>query len=72
MALAGEIAMDESEQLSRLIAEIYDAALDRSLWLSVLEKTCGFVNGQTAGLLAQHPRQGRAQFFSNGERNRNF
>ncbi len=42
--------MDESEQLSRLIADIYDAALDPSLWESVLEKVCGFLPGGAAML----------------------
>jgi len=49
--------MDDIEQLSWLIGEIYDAALDRSLWLAVLEKTCEFVNGQTATLSAQSATQ---------------
>src|SRR5690242_9704908 len=55
--------MDESEQVSELIGDIYDAALDRSLWPSVLETTCRFVNGQTAGLVAQRPAQGKAHFY---------
>jgi hypothetical protein len=30
--------MDEVERLSALIGDIYDAALDSSLWLGALEK----------------------------------
>ena len=55
--------MDEVELISELIGGIYDAALDRTLWLSVLERTCAFVNGQTAALMAQWPAQGKAQFY---------
>jgi DNA-binding CsgD family transcriptional regulator len=55
--------MDEVEVISQLIGGIYDAALDPTLWLSVLERTCAFVNGQTAALMAQWPVQGKAQFY---------
>jgi hypothetical protein len=34
--------MQESAQLSALIAEIYDAVLDRSLWPSALKKASAF------------------------------
>ena len=44
--------MNELEQVSMLIGDIYDAALDRALWGNVLEQTCQFVNGYNAGLLA--------------------
>ncbi len=44
--------MGELEQVSALIGDIYDAALDPALWSSVLEQTCQFVNGCNAGLLA--------------------
>lgn len=55
--------MQESEHVSRLIGDIYDAALDRGLWPSVIEKTCGFISGQSGALLAQRPSDGKAQFF---------
>lgn len=42
--------MDEVEQLSGLIGEIYDAALDPSLWNRLLPKTVDFVGGSGAGL----------------------
>jgi DNA-binding CsgD family transcriptional regulator len=54
---------DKAAEVSSLIGDIYDAALDRSLWRSVLEKTCGFVAGQSGALLAQGPTQSQAQFF---------
>lgn len=44
--------MDEIELISYLIGDIYDAALDRSVWQTVLQKTCEFVRGQTAMLVA--------------------
>jgi DNA-binding CsgD family transcriptional regulator len=42
--------MDESERLSALIGDIYDAALDSSLWVGVLKKCAGFVGGVAASL----------------------
>lgn len=55
--------MHESEHVSRLIGDIYDAALDRQLWSSVIEKTCGFISGQSGALVAQRTSDGKAQFF---------
>lgn len=55
--------MDEAEQVSSLIGDIYDATLDRSLWPKVLERTCGYVGGQSGALLAMSPTQSAAQFF---------
>jgi DNA-binding CsgD family transcriptional regulator len=55
--------MDESAQISLLIGDIYDAALDRGLWPSVLEKTCEFVVGQSGALMAQPVAQSKANFF---------
>jgi PAS domain-containing protein len=43
--------MSEAEQLSALIGDIYDTALDRPLWIDVLRKAAQFVGGQGAGLL---------------------
>ena len=42
--------MSEAEQLSALIGDIYDAALDSTLWVGVLENTARFVGGPAAGL----------------------
>jgi DNA-binding CsgD family transcriptional regulator len=55
--------MDESEQTSQLIGEIYDAALDRALWPSVLERTSRFVQGACAAIVAQNPIADSAQFY---------
>ena len=45
--------MDEAQQVSTLIAGIYDAALDPSLWPVVLRKASGFVNGSAASLFSK-------------------
>jgi DNA-binding CsgD family transcriptional regulator/PAS domain-containing protein len=59
---------DETAQLSYLIGNIYDAALDPTLWPSVLEITCGYIEGVTAVLVSQDSAQLSAQFhFSWGD-----
>lgn len=40
----------ESAALSSLIGDIYDAALDPSLWIRTLEHSCAFVGGSSAVL----------------------
>jgi hypothetical protein len=40
----------EASTLSELIGDIYDAALDPSLWLQALERSCAFVGGSSAVL----------------------
>lgn len=45
--------MDEAERLSALIGDIYDAALDPSLWVAALGKTRTFVGGSAAALYAK-------------------
>jgi DNA-binding CsgD family transcriptional regulator/PAS domain-containing protein len=52
MALAS-CAMREAEQLSSLIGDIYDAALDPSLWIGVLAKCAQFVGGPAAVLFSR-------------------
>ena len=47
--------MDQAEQLSELIGEIYDAALDPSLWSDVLGKCGRFVGGPVAAIFAKSP-----------------
>jgi DNA-binding CsgD family transcriptional regulator len=47
--------MDQPEQLSGLIGEIYDAALDPSLWRVVLGKAGLFVGGPQAAIFAKSP-----------------
>jgi len=64
--------MDDAEQLSMLIGDIYDAALDSSLWRSVLETTCAYIKGQSGALVAQGPGQSKGHFFSSGAPPRNI
>jgi DNA-binding CsgD family transcriptional regulator len=45
--------MQEVEQISSLIADIYDAALDPTLWTDVLPVIAEFVGGQAAGILSK-------------------
>jgi hypothetical protein len=54
--------MDEVEEASQLIGDIYDAALDPSLWPHVLERTCGYIGGLAAGLLSQDSVHKNATF----------
>lgn len=42
--------MQESEQLSGLIADLYDTVLDRSLWPSALKKASAFVQGEASAI----------------------
>ncbi|SRR5579871_4917357 len=42
--------MHESEQLSALIAQIYDAVLDRSLWPAALKTASAFVPGHASAI----------------------
>lgn len=46
-------ASSDPEQLSKLIGDIYDAALDPELWPSVLQAICGFVPGSMANIYSQ-------------------
>src|SRR5215813_2924787 len=45
--------MEEDLELTLLIGEIYDAALDASRWIDVLAKIAKYVDGQAAGLLTK-------------------
>ena len=47
--------MDQAEQCSSLIGEIYDAALDPSLWSDVVGKAGRFVGGSAAAIYAKSP-----------------
>jgi DNA-binding CsgD family transcriptional regulator len=55
--------MDEAERVSNLIGDIYDAALDPSLWLGVMEQTSGYVVGVAATLQSHDILQQNASFF---------
>jgi DNA-binding CsgD family transcriptional regulator len=42
--------LDDVERLSRLIGEIYDAALDPERWPQALEGSCAFLNGMAGSI----------------------
>jgi len=50
-----EVCVRDDEELSHLIGEIYDAALDPAKWPIALAKSALFVGGQAAGLLSKNP-----------------
>jgi len=50
VGVQARLAMLETEQLSALIGDIYDAALDPTVWIDVLGKTKNFIGGQAAAL----------------------
>lgn len=45
--------VDELQQLSKLIADIYDAALIQSAWSEILAKVSGFIGGSSATFYSQ-------------------
>jgi len=45
--------MDQAKKLSELISEIYDAALDPSLWRDVVGRAGRFVGGSTAAIFSK-------------------
>jgi DNA-binding CsgD family transcriptional regulator len=47
--------VDQEQQLSELIGEIYDAALDPSLWGDVVGKAGRFVGGSAAAIYSKSP-----------------
>jgi DNA-binding CsgD family transcriptional regulator len=49
----GAISMRETEELSRVIGEIYDASLDPALWPYAIESICGYVGAASASLHSQ-------------------
>lgn len=55
--------MDQTEQLSEAISEIYDAVLDRSLWNGVLGKVAHFAGGSAAILFSTSTDGGNATVF---------
>jgi DNA-binding CsgD family transcriptional regulator len=52
------MTMDQVEQLPELIGEIYDAALDPSLWNDVVGKIARFVGGSAAVIVSKNPTAG--------------
>lgn len=53
----------EVEQILALTSEIYDAALDPTLWPDVLMHVCGYVGGSAANLFSQDADSRRAAVF---------
>src|SRR4051794_21925112 len=47
-------AMNINEQLSALIGDIYDAVLDPTQRIDVLDKIASFTGGHSGGLLSKH------------------
>lgn len=45
------MTVSESKELSKTIADIYDAAIDPALWQAALASICSFVGGSSAALL---------------------
>src|SRR5262249_6091531 len=62
--------MDEAVKASSLIGEIYDAALDPTLWSCVLEQICRFVGGVASTLYSEDSatRTGRSHYAFGVER----
>lgn len=61
--MRGEAALEEEEKVSVLIGQIYDASLDPALWPVVLQRTCDYVQGVAAALVAHDSRDKTAQFY---------
>jgi DNA-binding CsgD family transcriptional regulator len=55
--------MDETERVSLLIADIYDAALDAGLWPGVVEGIAHYVPGAFVNLFSQDATRKTAQAF---------
>jgi len=49
----GCMIMDQTERLSRLISEIYDAAIDPASWSSVLGEAARYIGGSSAALFSK-------------------
>ena len=55
--------MDLAKQLSELIGEVYDAALDPSLWSDVVGKAGRFVGGSSAAIYSKSPITGNGNVY---------
>jgi len=53
MEREGGLTMTDAQQVSSLIGDVYDAALDPELWPAVLEKSCRFVRGVASNLYSE-------------------
>src|SRR5262245_20468001 len=60
--------MQAGEQLSQLIGDIYDAALDQAQWSAALRKTRAFVGGSSAALYSKNAvRKTGKMYFQEGD-----
>src|ERR1700704_35098 len=60
--------MDEAEQVSQLIGDVYDAALEPASWPTALERTCRYVEGVASIVSSQDSARKSADFhFSWGD-----
>ena len=65
--------MQEGEQLSRLIGDIYDAALDPAQWSAALRKSRAFVGGASAALYSKNAvRKTGRMYCQEGDISREF
>jgi DNA-binding CsgD family transcriptional regulator len=55
--------MADLEGFSALVGDIYDASLDPTLWPSVCESACTFINASAAGLIWQDTLYKAAHFY---------
>ncbi len=55
-----------NSDLSKLVGDIYDCALDPSGWTGTLEKIAMILNGRNAVLLAHNPTMRSADFSLTG------
>ena len=54
---------DQEQQLSGLIGEIYDAALDASRWRFVLAEAARFIGGSSAALFSKDAASGAGNIY---------
>jgi DNA-binding CsgD family transcriptional regulator/PAS domain-containing protein len=66
------MTMDQAEQLSEFIGEIYDAALDPSLWNEVLGKAGRYVGGSAAGIFAKNPTALTGNVYYQSGKNKHY
>ena len=57
------VTMDRAKKLSELISEIYDAALDPSLWSDVVGRAGRFVGGSAAAIFSKDPVAGSGNVY---------
>jgi DNA-binding CsgD family transcriptional regulator/PAS domain-containing protein len=62
-ALSSMMTTDQAEQLSELISEIYDAALDPSRWSEVVDKAGRFVGGSAAAIVLANAGAGNDNVY---------